>query len=347
MNQSGLIPIIFLISVLVIASVGVAGTLYLNKTIPDITFSGKDNQEFTFSPNPSTASGKSSTPADTQHLSAFQIILNRFKNNLIPSSSPISTVVPKPITPSQTTTSPKPVTTSTQTANPTPTPTPTSTPVPVKKNTCDINVIYGKLGGAASDPLLVTLVYSFSGYNNVYMTGAQWDFDGNGSWDTDLKQSNGTIEHTYSQSGTYNVKLQLQGSDGSITDVCTKSVTVSSPTPAPSPIAAQSCSGVSIEGATFVSSSIYSINSGATAKLTAQVTPTGVYVNWKIATFSSNLPNGGSFSYPDSNNTSIVNWTAPNNPKTTEEGVDIRGDISEYPNPWRYCPTITFAVKPM
>lgn len=101
-----------------------------------------------------------------------------------------------------------------------PTPTSTPTPTPLKKNTCSVSVVYGKLNGDTSDPLLVTLVYSYTGYNNSYMTGAQWDFDGNGSWDTDLKQSNGTIEHTYS-SGTYYPRLQLQGSDGQSTDVCT------------------------------------------------------------------------------------------------------------------------------
>ncbi|MBI2590920.1 MAG: hypothetical protein HYW33_03535 [Candidatus Blackburnbacteria bacterium] len=106
----------------------------------------------------------------------------------------------------------------------TPTPTPSPTPTP-KRNTCTVNVIYGRLGGGSNDPLLVTLTYSYSGYNSSYMTGAQWDFDGNGSWDTDLKQSNGTMEHTYS-SGTYHPRLQLQGSDGAMTDVCTGNVIV-------------------------------------------------------------------------------------------------------------------------
>ncbi|MEK7521300.1 MAG: PKD domain-containing protein [Patescibacteria group bacterium] len=113
------------------------------------------------------------------------------------------------------------------TPKPTTTPKPTPTPTP-KKNPCSINVTYGKLGGGSSDPLLVTLISSFSSYNNTYMTGAQWDFDGNGSWDTDLKQSNGIIEHTYGRSGTYNPRLQLQASDGSMTNVCTKGITVPS-----------------------------------------------------------------------------------------------------------------------
>ena len=88
---------------------------------------------------------------------------------------------------------------------------------------------------------------------------------------------------------------------------------------------------------------MYRINAGSTATLTAQTSPGNGAVNWKIASKSSNLPNGGSFS---SNGSSVTNWTAPSNPSTSEEGVDIRGDISEYPNTWKYCPTITFAVKP-
>ncbi len=109
----------------------------------------------------------------------------------------------------------------TPTATRTPTPTSSSTSS-AKKNTCGINVINGKLGGGSSDPLLVTLVYSFSGFNNSYMAGAQWDFDGNGSWDTNMSQPNGTIEHTYGLGGSKNVRLQVKASDGSTTDICSK-----------------------------------------------------------------------------------------------------------------------------
>lgn len=122
----------------------------------------------------------------------------------------------------------------------------------------------------------------------------------------------------------------------------------------PAKIIGDTCAIGSVDGATFSQTYqgqngtyyLYNISSGATAKIAVNVSPTGAYVDWKIATFSQNLPDGGSFSYPNSNDTSVVNWTAPSNPKTTDEGVDVRGDISEYPNPWKYCPTITFAVKP-
>ena len=146
------------------------------------------------------------------------------------SASPSATTSPtnKPYPPATKTVTPTPTkakTSPTQTVTPTtkPTSSPTSSST---KNTCDINVIYGKLGGGSSDPLLVTLVYAYNSRNGAYMTGAQWDFDGNSSWDTDMSQSNGTIEHTYSSGGIYNVKLQLKGSDGTTTDVCSKSVTL-------------------------------------------------------------------------------------------------------------------------
>ena len=58
------------------------------------------------------------------------------------------------------------------------------------------------------------------------MTDAQWDFDGDGNWDTGWSQSNGTINHNFQNTGTYNVRLHLKMSDGNETSVCTKSVTV-------------------------------------------------------------------------------------------------------------------------
>lgn len=125
-----------------------------------------------------------------------------------------------------------------------------------------------------------------------------------------------------------------------------------SPTPTPPSL---SCASVNVEGAILVGThkaqsgmvSIYSVNSGATVKLTAQVSPLGTKVSWKNTGISRNLPNGGTFSYPNSNNTSVVNWIAPDNPMTTEEGVYVRGYISEYPDPTIYCPEIDFAVKPV
>lgn len=125
----------------------------------------------------------------------------------------------------------KPTLSSSPTSKLTPKPTVTTSITPTqalasRKNTCNVNIVYGKLGGTKPDPLMVTLVYSFSGEGDAYMTGAQWDFNGDGNWDTDMSQSNGTVEHTYSSGGNYNVKLRLQASDGSTTDVCSETVSL-------------------------------------------------------------------------------------------------------------------------
>lgn len=387
--------------------------------------------------------------SNTHFLSAFQRILQRTLNQ-----SPAPTV---PTPPAKINALPTPASSAKPIATPAPI-TPLVTNSSVKNSTCDINV-WAKPENPNSyfdNPLTLQLFYAATYSGSKYVTGAKWDFNGDGSWDTDMSLSNGSTAHTFPGNGNYTVKLQLQMSDGEITPTCSKTITVpmgvvirltgqvyndtncnntkennetgfadmginiinpgglvyetvasdnsgnytfskilpldqsltlhpspsdpsivfqsstvtinqnnpianidisychpSNPTPTPTPIAAQSCSGVVVEGATFTQTYQgqngtyyqYSINSGATAKLTAQTTPAGGYVRWTKGS-SINLPNDGTFTYPDSNNTSIVNWTAPNNPVSTEEGVDVRGDISEYPNTWEYCPTITFAVKP-
>lgn len=199
MYQRGFAPLLVLIGIFIL---GIGGALVYSKQVPlpKISLTSEENKDqVTVSP--------SITPTPT--------VIGQIK--LSPTQT--KSLNPK-VTP---TTSLKP----TSTPKPTPTSASTATPVPItKKNTCDVNVIYGKLDGTKPDPLLVTLVYSFTGSGNVYMSGAQWDFDGNGSWDTDLKQSNGTMEHTYNSGGIYNVRLQLQASDGSMTDVCSKSVSL-------------------------------------------------------------------------------------------------------------------------
>ncbi len=138
-----------------------------------------------------------------------------------PSQAPKQTIIKPTPTLLKSVSTPSPAPTATPNTNTT-----STQPQSTQKNTCEINVIYGKLDGSSSDPYLVTLVYSFPSHNNTYMTGAQWDFDGNGTWDTDLKQANGTIEHTFNGGGNYNVRLQLQDSGGTMTDVCTKTINI-------------------------------------------------------------------------------------------------------------------------
>lgn len=117
---------------------------------------------------------------------------------------------------------------------------------------------------------------------------------------------------------------------------------MSSPPPSQS-----TCTSVSILGLPSDDLSPHYIESGQTVQLTANVSPPGTSVNWKVATYSSLLPDGGTFSYPDPNNTAVVNYTAPmNEHSNVDQGVTVRGDISEYPDEQISCPTVTFAVAP-
>lgn len=217
MNQKGLIPILILIAVVVLSGAGIAGTLYVSKTIPDFTALNKQSRELSASSSALLNPDNPMPQVPAKRLSVFEILLQRGRiSQKTPSSSP-------PASAKMSIPTPSPSVSVVATTAPTATPTPAA-----RKNTCDVNVTYGKLGGGFSHSLLVTLIYSYSSYNNSYMTGAQWDFTGDGTFDTNMSQSNGTIEHTYPAAGTYTAKLKVQGSDGATTDVCSKSVTVPS-----------------------------------------------------------------------------------------------------------------------
>ena len=104
-----------------------------------------------------------------------------------------------------------------KTATSQPKATPTSA---VKYNTCSVNLL-----ADTSSQNNVRLSAGASSKNGSYIKGAQWDFNGNGSWDTDMNLSNQSTTHNYSN-GTYTIRLRTLMSDGSTTEVCTKSVSV-------------------------------------------------------------------------------------------------------------------------
>lgn len=359
------------IPLLILLLIGTGASVYLiqQKThfLPQ-AFSGKEILNI-FSDQPiatgsstltSTYKLPTSTPtkqSNTPFISAFQRILQRTLNQSpVPTvpTPPAKTALPTPtITPM-----PSPTFVPTPVVYPSPTPNQNSSALTSKpKPICGVLVMPSNTGNA---PYQASVCVGNN--SNPYQSVQQElvDYDGNGSWDYQ-GPSYGCHSFTFQNPGNYFPKAKIVSTSGQESDICQTSTTISAAnptptptsTPSPSPVAAQSCSRVTVEGATFVKTYQgqnglyyqYSINSGATAKLTAQVTPAGGYVRWTKGG-SINLPNDGTFTYPNSNNTSIVNWTAPNNPVSTEEGVDIRGDISEYPNTWKYCPTITFAVKP-
>ena len=91
---------------------------------------------------------------------------------------------------------------------------------------CEVhsNVTSGKA------PLTVNFYYGArwtSSVNNDYVTNVQWDFDGNGTWDTSFDVGSQRPTHTYSSAGTYTVKMHLQTFRGLTSDVCTGTITVS------------------------------------------------------------------------------------------------------------------------
>lgn len=203
MSQRGFIPIIILVGVLI---VGTIGTVVYVKQQQSSSSSNITLQEENITPSPASTTTNNSSANE-------QDLANRNK----PTSTPV-----KP------TTRPTPASTLTPTTKPTNTPSPTNTPTPAPKSSCGINVLATPLDPNSNfdNPLTVQLTYSANSVGNKYMTGAQWDFDSNGSWDTDMNQSNGTITHTFPSNGNHNVKLQLKMSDGEITPTCNKTITV-------------------------------------------------------------------------------------------------------------------------
>lgn len=201
MNQKGVIPIaIILIGVLIAGAVG--AMFFIKKYRPDQPKSSPNPVIFQQEVSSSPTLAVTSTPLAAK-----------------PTAKPSAKQTSSP-----TATAPTPV--------PTNTPSPAGKPAPAAKSACAINVSASPLDPSASfdNPLTVQLTHSEfpvdGKYMTGYMTGAQWDFDGNGSWDTDMSQLNGSIAHTFASGGNYDVKLQLKMSDGEITPTCSKTVTV-------------------------------------------------------------------------------------------------------------------------
>lgn len=102
----------------------------------------------------------------------------------------------------------------------------TPTPSPAPKASCQVNITSGASGPA---PLTTEFHYGWFGFSpggNIYTVAYQWDFNGDGSWDTTMDAGNGKMSYTYSTPGTYTVKLIIKDSTDFITDTCTNTVTV-------------------------------------------------------------------------------------------------------------------------
>jgi hypothetical protein len=128
---------------------------------------------------------------------------------------------PTPIPQASTTSTPNPTSAATSSPSPSSSPTPTPQPLVI----CDVH--FDPTTGVA--PVEVKLIYgaSYGGGDDNYVTNVQWDWDGDGNWDTDFSVNNQHLTHIYQSPGTYNARMHLQTKGGATSDVCTGSITIS------------------------------------------------------------------------------------------------------------------------
>lgn len=116
------------------------------------------------------------------------------------------------------TTSPKPAPSVTK--SPSPSSSPTSSPTPTTSSQISCEITTSPSEGWA--PLTVNLSQNIKSPTGA--SGLQWDYDGDGKWDTEMVLSNYSPQYTYQKAGSYNVKLNVKTSQGDTS--CTKSITV-------------------------------------------------------------------------------------------------------------------------
>lgn len=105
--------------------------------------------------------------------------------------------------------------------------TPTPAPTPIPKSTCQVNIVSKSSESAPSTVNLAAgapYIYKPANLSDKYITAVKWDYDGDGSWDTDMSSSlQGITAREYTTGGTHTVNAQVQLSDGEITDTCSNS----------------------------------------------------------------------------------------------------------------------------
>lgn len=117
--------------------------------------------------------------------------------------------------------------------DPTPTPDPSPTP------TCEASSSAVLKSGTAPYTIRLEPFAANSG-NDGGITGYQWDFEGDGTWDTDRFVDHGWVDHTYSEAGVYFPKYRVRGHTN-FSEPCDHpfDITVSqstTPSPTPNPI---------------------------------------------------------------------------------------------------------------
>ncbi len=108
------------------------------------------------------------------------------------------------------------------TPTPTPTPLPTPTPTPLPKPLCSAPTIYPTNTGAA--PFTATFQANAETGSAGGIVGYEWDFQGDGTWDTPASLDAPT--YTYQNPGIYTVKMRVLATNGQYSDICQNSITV-------------------------------------------------------------------------------------------------------------------------
>ena len=205
MNQRGMAPLLIPIGIAALIIIG--GSIFYavnrnNEVDPAI---------------PAMIMPSDETPASS---SATLPVAPSFKPATKPAVKPSASVTPKPTSSSTASSTPNP----SQNASSQPAKTPEPTPTTGPKVTCGVH--FDPTSGTA--PVDVKLIYSasFTHSNGDYVTNVQWDWDGDGNWDTDLSPNNQHTTHNYGSAGSYNVKMRLETQNGLKSDVCSNSITI-------------------------------------------------------------------------------------------------------------------------
>lgn len=202
MNQKGFIPIVILVGI-AIATSAVGGAVYLGYgKIKE--FAKSNGTQLTESPTGSKFNIPSLSPVSAPGISSPQ-----------PTKKSQSSSKTSQTTPTPTPTSQSKQTTSTVTTTPKPTPAP--------KVICEVypNIASGSAGLTVSYYYGARWEGTSESVGNDYVTNVQWDFNGDGNWDTPLNVASQRPTHTFWSSGNYKVKMHLQTVKGLTSDICT------------------------------------------------------------------------------------------------------------------------------
>lgn len=206
LDQKGIIPLLVLLGLAIILTGGIAFFVKNSNESKNAT----PTQNVTPTPPIST------TPVSPVPTSAITNSPVSAKPTIKPTAKPTSTLTPVPTT---TNNSVQP------TAVPTNKPTPTATPVPSPKVICEVHASTS----SGTSPLSVTFTYGAAFYNtnNDYVSDVQWDFNGDGTWDTAYDTANQhPSPYTFTQFGVYYAKMHLKTHNGLESDACSTSITV-------------------------------------------------------------------------------------------------------------------------